>query len=89
MIGRRKFRLSRVSAFKQPGRMRHADEKHRVLACFYSCVVKCTAGMLFENVVNVLDTREIALPDTIQGLIKPADRGSQRNAVIPNFSFAL
>ena len=89
MISRRKFGLSRVLALEHSGRMRHANEKHRVLAGFCSCIVKCAPGMLLEHVVNVLDAREIALANAIHSLVQPADRRSQRNAVVPNFSFAL
>src|SRR6266403_1018353 len=89
MIGRRKFGVSRVLALKHSGRMRHANEKHRFFAGFRRSIVKCTPGMLLKHVVNVLDTRELALANAIQSLVQPADRWSQRDSVVPNFSFAL
>src|SRR5438034_10129990 len=89
MIGRRKVGVSRVLAFKHSGRMRYANEKHRGFAGFRRSIVKCTPGMLLKHVVNVLDTRELALANAIQSLVQPADRWSQRNAIAPNFAFAL
>src|SRR6476660_6294731 len=89
MVSRRKFGLSRVLALKHSGRMRHANEKHRVLASFRSCVVKRAPGVLLEHVLNVLDACEFALANAIDRLIQPANRRTQRNAVVPNFAFAL
>src|SRR5215470_9363327 len=89
VISRRKLGFSRVLPLKHSRRMRNANEKHRVLAVFRSCVVECASGMLLKDVVNVLDAREIAFPNRIHSLIEPADRWPQRNAIVPNFSFAL
>ena len=69
--------------------MCHANEKHRIFARIIRGIVKCAAGMLLKHVINVLDTRDIALANAIHTLIQPADRRPKRNAVVPNFSFAL
>src|SRR5204863_3806221 len=89
MIRRRKLGLSRIFALEHSRGMRHANEKHRILAGFSSCIVKCAPGMLLKHVVNMLDAREIALANAIHALIQPADRRPERNSVVPNFSFAL
>src|SRR5262245_13405420 len=89
MISRRKFCFSRVLPLEHSGRMRHANEKHRVLAGFCRCVVKCTPGMLLQHVVDVLDARELALANTIHSFVQPANRRPKGNSVIPNFSFTL
>ena len=87
MISWRKFRLSCVLAFQHSRRMRHTNEKHRVLAGVSRGTMKSAPGMLLEHVVDVLDTRDVALPNAIQSFIQPADRGPERNSVTPNFSF--
>src|SRR5437773_3352559 len=89
MISRRKFGVSRVLALKHSGRMRHANEKHRVFAGFRRSIVKSVSRMLLKHVVDVLHTRELARANAIQSLVQPADRWSQRNAVVPNVAFAL
>src|SRR4029077_18668438 len=83
------FGLSRVLAFEHSGRMRHTNEKHCVFARIIRGIVKRAPGMLLKHVVNMLDTREITLPKAIHAFVQPADRGTKRNAVVPNFSFAL
>src|SRR6266404_508666 len=89
MIGRRKRRFGRVFALEHSGRMRDADEKRRVLARFGGGIVQRAAGMLFENIVNVLQARDFALANAIYAFIKPADRRSERDAVVTNFSGGL
>ncbi len=89
MISRRKLRLSGVLPFEHSGRMRHTNEKHCVLAGFGNRIMKCAAGMLLEHAINMLDAGEIAFANAIHSLVQPADRRSECNAGITNFSFAL
>ena len=65
MISRWEFGFSRVLAFQHSGRMRDANEKHRILAALGSRVVKGAPGMLLEHVVNVLHTRDVAFANAI------------------------
>ena len=69
--------------------MRHPNEKHRVLASIGGGVVKGAAWMLLKHIVDVLHARDVTLANAIHTFVKPADCRSQRNPVIPDFSFGL
>ena len=86
MISRWENGLRSVFAFQHSGRMRHADQKHRVFPEFSRDVLHGTTGMLLEHVVNVLDAGDVAFPDAVDAFIKPADRRTERDAVMTNFS---
>ncbi len=89
MIGRRKGRFSGVFSLEHSGRMSHSDEEHCIFAGVRRGFVKGTPGMLLEHIVDVLHARDVALPNAIHSLVKPANRRPERDAVVTNFSFAL
>ena len=89
MIGRRERRLRGVFSLKHSGRMCHANQKHCLFAGFGYGFVHGAPGMLFEHVVDVLQTRNIALTNAVYSLVKPADCRAEGDAVMPNFPFGF
>ena len=55
-------------------------------AAFGRGLMKGAPGMLLEHVVNVLQARDVTLANTIHSLVQPADRRTERDAVITNFA---
>src|SRR4029453_5452579 len=82
MIGRWKRRFCGVFPLEHSGRMRHADQEHCVFARVSCGLVEGAPGMLLKHVVDVLQTRHVALTNTIRSLIQPANRRPERNAVV-------
>ena len=66
--------------------MRHANEKHCVFRRVRRSLMKGTPGMLFKYVINVLQARDVALANAICPFVKPADRRTERDAVITNLA---
>src|SRR5581483_1368537 len=89
MVCGRKLRLRSIFAFQQSRRMRDPNEEHCVLASIGCRLAKGAPRMLLEHIVNVLHARHVPLADAIGPLVEPADRGSQGDAIIANFSFGL
>ena len=67
--------------------MRHTNEKHCVFPRLGRGVVYGMPRVLFEQVINVLQARDVALTTAVYSLVKPADRRTERNSIVPNFSF--
>jgi len=69
--------------------MRDTDEEHCVFASVGCGIMQRAAGMLLKQIVNVLHARDVAVTNTIDTFVKPADRRTERDAVGPNLSSAL
>ena len=64
--------------------MRDADEEHCFFASVGRAIMQRAAGMLLKQIVNVLHARDVALANTIGTFIKPADRRTERDALVTN-----
>ena len=86
VIVRRKNRVRRIFALQHPRRMRHANEKHRLRIAFPRGIVYRLAGMLFEEVVDVLNDSRVAPADSPYSFGEPAYRWTKRDAILPDLS---
>ena len=89
MIAWRKNCLGGVFALQHSTRMRHANKEHGVLARVSRGVLHRATGVLFENVINVLHACDVAFANAVDAFVEPANRRTERDAVIANFSRAL
>ena len=69
--------------------MSHPHKEHGVLAGFAGSFVHGPAGMLFQDVVNMLHARDIALANAVDSFIEPADGRPKGDAVVADLSRAL
>src|SRR5207244_7021455 len=89
MIARRENRLRGVFSLEHSRRMRHANEKHRVLTGFSRGLVNGPTGMLLEHVIDVLQTGEFTVANGVDSLVQPTDRRPERNTIVTNFARTL
>ena len=69
--------------------MRYANKEHCILVRVCGGIVNGTSGMLLKHIVNVLHARDVSLTNAIRSLVQPANRRSQCDAIVPNFSVGL
>ena len=69
--------------------MRHTNQKHCIFARIGRGLVKGAPGMLLKHIVDVLHARDVALANAICSLVKPPNRRTERNSVIPKFPFGF
>ena len=84
VIVRWKNSVRRIFALQHPRRMRHANEKHRLRIAFPRGIVYRLAGMLFEEVVDVLNDSRVAPADRPYSLGEPAYGWTKRDAILPD-----
>ncbi len=78
-----------VFPFEHAGRVGDTDEEHRVLAGVGRRFLHRAAGMLLEDIVDVLHAGGVAVADAIDAFVEPADGRPERDAVVTNFSALL
>ncbi len=66
--------------------MRHANEKHCVLARLGRRILHGATGMLLEHVVDMLHTRDLPFADAVDAFVEPADCRTESDAVIANLA---
>jgi hypothetical protein len=66
--------------------MRHTDEKHCLGIAFPGGILYGLAGMLFEQVVDVLDHSGVSFANRPYSLAEPADGRTQSDAILPHLT---
>src|SRR5205814_8950546 len=89
MIARRKDGVGGVFTFKHSRRMRHTNEKHRVLVSFGRSVVDGASGMLLEHIVVVLHARDLAFANGVDAFIHPVYGRSVIVTIVAKFAGIL